>query len=105
MKGLMSLVAVSAVAIGLATYGVATSVKAQNVVFPAGAAGIGQGVERGEHARERHPRIRLAIKDLRAAREELKEADHDFGGHRAMALRATDEAIIQLEAALNYDRK
>ena len=41
-------------------------------------------------AKERHPHIHKAIEELREARKELKEADHDFGGHREMALRATD---------------
>ena len=56
-------------------------------------------------AKERHPHIHKAIEELREARKELKEADHDFGGHREMALRATDEAIKQLEEALKYDKK
>ena len=56
-------------------------------------------------AKEHHPAIHKAIEDLREARKELKEADHDFGGHREKALKATDEAIKQLEEALKYDRK
>jgi hypothetical protein len=35
----------------------------------------------------------------------LKEADHDFGGHRKEALEAVDVAIKQLELALKYDKK
>jgi hypothetical protein len=41
---------------------------------------------------------------LRHAREHLEHAAHDFGGHRVEALRATDEAIRQLEICLKYDR-
>jgi hypothetical protein len=33
----------------------------------------------------------------------MEHAAHDFGGHRADALRATDEAIHQLELCLKYD--
>ena len=55
----------------------------------------------GEH----HPHIHAALKELRDARSELKEADHDFGGHRAEALKAVDEAITQLEVAAKFDKK
>ena len=34
----------------------------------------------------------------------MNRAAHDFGGHRAEALRATDEAIRQLQICLRYDR-
>jgi hypothetical protein len=53
---------------------------------------------------ERHPEIREAIGALRRAKEHLEHAAHDFGGHKAEALRATDEAIRQLEVCLKYDR-
>jgi hypothetical protein len=51
-----------------------------------------------------HPEIRDALGSLRHAREHLEHAAHDFGGHRADALRATDEAIRQLEICLKFDR-
>jgi hypothetical protein len=51
-----------------------------------------------------HPEIHDALNSLRHAREHLEHAAHDFGGHRAEALRATDEAIRQLEICLKYDR-
>jgi len=51
-----------------------------------------------------HPEIRDALGSLRHAREHLEHAAHDFGGHRVEALRATDEAIRQLEICLKYDR-
>jgi hypothetical protein len=55
-------------------------------------------------AAEPHPEIRDAIESLRNARMHLQHAAHDFGGHRAEALRATDEAIHQLQLCLKYDR-
>jgi hypothetical protein len=55
--------------------------------------------------RERHPHIRRALHELREARRELKEAAHDFGGHRVEAIQAVDVAIKQLEIALRYDKK
>jgi hypothetical protein len=51
-----------------------------------------------------HPEIRDAIASLRKAKERMRHAAHDFGGHRAEALRVTDEAIRQLEICLRYDR-
>ena len=55
-------------------------------------------------AAERHPKIRQAIRALEAAKDDLQHADHDFGGHRADALRECDEAIKQLKLALQYDK-
>ncbi|MFZ3210121.1 MAG: hypothetical protein WA188_01270 [Terriglobales bacterium] len=52
---------------------------------------------------ERHPEIREAIAALRRAREHMEHAAHDFGGHRVEAIRATDDAIHQLEICLKYD--
>ena len=56
-------------------------------------------------AAERHPKIRQAIHALEQAKDDLQHADHDFGGHRADALRECDEAIRQLKLALQYDKK
>jgi hypothetical protein len=46
-----------------------------------------------------YPHLRAAANELRAAREELQHASHDFCGHRADALRDTDVALRQIEAA------
>jgi hypothetical protein len=54
---------------------------------------------------EPHPRLRAAMKELRAAREELRSAAHDFCGHRAEAVEKTDEALRQLQLALECDRR
>jgi uncharacterized protein YqeY len=48
----------------------------------------------------RHPHMHHALRELRETRTELKEASHDYGGHREKALRATDAAIIQIDKAL-----
>jgi hypothetical protein len=55
-------------------------------------------------AAEPHPEIREAIAALRRAKDHMQHAAHDFGGHRVEALKATDEAIHQLEVCLKYDR-
>lgn len=53
---------------------------------------------------ENHPEIRDALAALRNARAHLEHAAHDFGGHRVDAIKATDEAIHQLEICLKYDK-
>jgi hypothetical protein len=55
-------------------------------------------------APEPHPEIREALAALRRARTHMQEAAHDFGGHRVDALKATDEAIRQLQTCLEYDK-
>ena len=52
----------------------------------------------------RHPRIHAAVRALEDARIELKEAAHDYCGHRAKALGATDAALAQLNMALQCAR-
>lgn len=54
---------------------------------------------------ERHPRLRAAINDLRDANEYMKAAPHDFCGHKASAMRASETAIRQLQLAQECDRK
>lgn len=53
---------------------------------------------------EPHPQIREALGALRRAKEHMEHAAHDFGGHRVEALKATDEAIRQLEVCLKFDK-
>jgi hypothetical protein len=55
-------------------------------------------------AAEPHPEIREAIAALRRAKGHMEHAAHDFGGHRVDALRATDDAIHQLELCLKFDK-
>ena len=53
---------------------------------------------------EAHPEIREAIAALHRAKDHMEHAAHDFGGHRVEALKATDEAIRQLDICLKYDK-
>jgi hypothetical protein len=53
---------------------------------------------------EPHPHINGAIVELEAARQELKTAAHDFGGHRVEAMRAIDGALRQLRLAKQFDK-
>ncbi len=52
--------------------------------------------------RAMHPRIAAAINALKDARAYMEAAPHDFGGHKTDAIRASNEAIRQLEFALRY---
>lgn len=63
--------------------------------------------EAGEHkkGKEQHPKIRAAIRALQSAKEDLEDASHDFGGHRVEALEAVNNALKQLQEALEADKK
>ncbi|MGH9327429.1 MAG: hypothetical protein ACRD2B_12200 [Terriglobia bacterium] len=67
------------------------------LVFPLAGALRGQG-------RERHPQIYSALRALQNARQHLQHGAHDFGGHRAQALRLTNQAIQECRQALRYDK-
>lgn len=58
-----------------------------------------------QNERAMHPRIAAAIAALRDARSYMVAAPHDFGGHKAEAIRACDDAIRQLNLALAYRGK
>ena len=49
-----------------------------------------------------HPRIVKAIDALEDAVVHMKEAPHDFGGHRVKAIEDSEKAIKQLKLALKY---
>ncbi len=66
---------------------------------------VGTWTLSAQNERAMHPRIATAIAALKDARAYMQEAPHDFGGHKAAAIRATDEAIRQLNFALAYRGK
>ena len=49
-----------------------------------------------------HPRIATAIRELEEAIRYMEAAPHDFGGHKAAAIRDARAAIVQLRAALAF---
>jgi hypothetical protein len=55
-----------------------------------------------QNERMMHPRIAKAIAQLQDAMEYMRAAPHDFGGHKAEAMRASEDAIRQLRLALAY---
>ena len=58
-----------------------------------------------QNEREMHPRIAKAIAELKDAVAYMNAAPHDFGGHKSDAIRASNEAITQLNLALQYRGK
>lgn len=58
--------------------------------------------ETTQEERAAHPRIAQAIDDLEAAIQYMQAAPHDFGGHKANAIQASQHALQQLRQALKY---
>jgi hypothetical protein len=52
-----------------------------------------------------HPRIATAIHELEEAIRYMEAAPHDFGGHKAAAVRDSRAAVTQLKLALAYRAK
>jgi anti-sigma factor RsiW len=65
--------------------------------------GIGAGFLAG-HVSADQPHMQAALEHLREAKGELERADRDKGGHREAAIRATNDAIAQVEKGINFDR-
>jgi tetratricopeptide (TPR) repeat protein len=51
-------------------------------------------------AEPKYPHLHHALYEMKEAHKQLKEAGHDFGGHRERALEGLDAAIRQTEKAL-----
>lgn len=49
---------------------------------------------------EDQPQMHAALEALRQAEQHLKEAEHDKGGHREQALKATEDAIHHVEMGI-----
>jgi hypothetical protein len=56
-------------------------------------------------ARAEQPHMKAALDHLRAARAELKMAEHDKGGWRFRAIRNVDQAIADTERGMTFDRR
>ncbi|HST50782.1 MAG TPA: hypothetical protein VLJ61_02140 [Pyrinomonadaceae bacterium] len=53
---------------------------------------------------ENHPKIREAIVALEAAKAELEQSGGDFGGHKADAIEAVNNALKRLRLALQFEK-
>jgi len=62
---------------------------------------IGTWTLSAQNERAMHPRI-ARDRGLKDARAYMMEARHDFGGHKTDAIRACDNAIRELNVALEY---
>ena len=82
----------------IATFAMAVLFLSLPFITPASAKGM-KGMK-GERAA--HPRIVKAIHALDDAIAYMKAAPHDFGGHRADAVAASEKAVEQLKLALAY---
>jgi hypothetical protein len=51
------------------------------------------------------PHMQAALDALKQAEQHLKEAKHDKGGHRAAALKATQDAIRHVEMGMKVGEK
>jgi hypothetical protein len=63
--------------------------------------GLGLRVASAEPQR----RMESALRHLQEAREELREASADKGGHREQALEFTVKAIRQVEEGIEFDNR
>jgi hypothetical protein len=55
-------------------------------------------------ARADQPHMKAALEHLRAARAELRVAEHDKGGWRVRAIHNVDQAIADTERGMSFDR-
>lgn len=53
--------------------------------------------------KQEQPQMEAALSSLKVARDHLKNATHDKGGHRVKALELTNLAIEQVEKGIAYD--
>ena len=53
---------------------------------------------------DNHPKIREAIAALEAAKVELEQSTGDFGGHKADAIEAVNNALKRLRLALQFEK-
>lgn len=54
---------------------------------------------------DRQPLMQDALASLKSARDALKNANHDKGGHRVKALELTNAAIVQVEKGIAFDNR
>ena len=54
---------------------------------------------------EDQPHMQAALEALQQAKHHLEEAKHDKGGHRAAALKATQDAIRHVEMGMKVGEK
>lgn len=63
---------------------------------------LAAAAETTQQEKAAHPNIARAVDELEEAIRYMQAAPHDFGGHKADAIKASKEAARQLRAALQY---
>lgn len=80
----------------------------RNALIATGIAGLGllgASTTQAQQKEGKHPRLRMAVVEMRAARKYLEDAPDNFGGHKKKAIEALDAAIEQIEEALKTANK
>jgi hypothetical protein len=72
------------------------------IAIVAGALALGAIVGR---ASADQPHMQAALSALQTARSELQEAVADKGGHRVKAIKEVNEAIDEVKAGIEFDRR
>jgi hypothetical protein len=70
------------------------------MLVAAGALALGVGIGFEVGAQPNQPHMQNALSSLQNAAHELSLALHDKGGHRANALRLTNQAITETQAGI-----
>ena len=71
-------------------------------VVMAASLALWSGSQSQVQAEERQPHMEAALQHLREAKEELRVAEHDKGGHRSNAVKLVDQAIAEVDAGIHY---
>jgi hypothetical protein len=58
-----------------------------------------------EHKSERHGEMHKAMRKLRGAKEELQKSTHDYAGHRNAAIGFINQALAELRAGIDSEKK
>lgn len=99
-KVLASFAAVSLVLVSLVL-----PVRSYSQTAPAVPPAVTQQKNPNAQRHERHPHIKAAIRRLERVKDQLQKDPHDFGGHRVQAIEHINQAIQELQAALQADKK
>jgi hypothetical protein len=86
--------------------GLPGGVLAQGLPQAPGASNPANPAAAGARGGERHPEMRAAINHLERIKSLLeRKAAHDFGGHKKAAIGHIDQAIEELRAGLQSDKR
>ena len=66
---------------------------------------IGRGAYLSTADADPQPKMHEALSSLRVAKRQLEAASADKGGHRAKAIKLTQDAIDQVEAGIKFDNR